>query len=155
MVTDLFGTLLQELGPLLEIPTLHPDRQNSCLIRLKGGLNIQLELDRMGQFFIMGSDLGTVPPGKYRENLFREALKANGMPQPLNGILAYSQKTEHLILFEKMHVKDLNGDKIMAVLTPFCEKARVWRDALARGDIPALTQYYASGKPGGIFGLTR
>ena len=153
MVTDLFGALLQELGPLLEVPHLHPDRNNSCQVRLKGGLTIQLELDRLAQFLIIGTDLGPVPYGKYRENLFREALKANGMPFPLNGILAYSNKTEHLIMFEKLNAKELNGEKIMTVLTPFIEKANVWKEALVRNEIPALTQHYASERPAGIFGL--
>lgn len=92
MVTDFFGSLLQELGKVLEIPDLHPDRNNSCQIVLKNGLNLQIELDRSGQFLIFGADLGVVPPGRYRENLFREALKANDMPHPIHGILAYSKK---------------------------------------------------------------
>src|SRR5262245_58766423 len=99
MVTDLFGALLQELGDSLEKADLHPDRNNSCLIRMKGGQEIQFELDRSSQFLIVGADLGAVPPGKYRENLFREALKANDMPHPIHGILAYSKKTDHLVLF--------------------------------------------------------
>ena len=73
MVTDLLGTLLQELGKSLEIAELSPDENNSCLIELKNGQQIQLELDRSGQFFVIGADIGMVPPGKYRENLFRQA----------------------------------------------------------------------------------
>lgn len=153
MVTDLFGTLLQELGSLMELPNLHADRNNSCLIRLKDGLQIQFELDRLSQFIIIGSDLGTVPFGKYRESLFREALKANGMPFPINGVLAYSQKTEHLIIFEKISVRELNGEKLMAILSPFSEKARIWKEALSRNEIPAINQFFSSEKTAGMFGL--
>lgn len=154
MVTDLFGTILQELAHSMEIADLHPDRNNSCLIRLKNDLQIQLELDRSGEFMIIGSDLGDVPPGKYREVLFREALKANGMQTPLNGILAYSQKSNHLVIYEKLHIKDLNGEKIAAAITPFSEKANAWKDALARGEVPALNQVYSSeSRSSGMFGL--
>jgi len=153
MVTDLLGSLLQELGRILEIADLHPDRNNSCLIKLKEGFNIQLELDRSSQFLTLGADLGMVPPGKYRENLFREALKANGMPPPLYGTLAYSKRTDHLILFEKIQVRDLTGGKIAAEITPFTEKAKIWEDAVKRGDVPVINQMYTSGKSSGMFGL--
>lgn len=154
MVTDMFGALLQELGTLLEATDLHPDRNNSCLIRLKSGLEIQLEIDRGGDFLLLGADLGTVPPGRYRENLFREALKANNMPYPLHGVLSYSHKSDHLVIFEKMHIKDLNGEKIAAEITPFTEKALVWKNAIQQNDIPVVNQMYTSDKrAAGMFGL--
>lgn len=154
MVTDLFGALLQELGRSLQIADLHPDRNNSCQIRLQDQLVIQLELDRSAQFLVLGTDLGDVPPGRYRENLFREALKANDMPYPLHGILAYSRKTNHLILFEKIFCQDLNGTKVAGEITPFVEKAKVWKEALQSNAIPALNQAYTSEKrSAGMFGL--
>lgn len=154
MVTDMFGTLLQELSTLIEATDLHPDRNNTCLVRLKSGLEIQLEIDRSGNFLVLGADLGTVHPGKYRENLFREALKANGLPYPLHGILAYSRKSDHLVLFEKLNIKDLNGEKIAAEIIPFSEKALVWKNAVAQNDIPIINQAYSSvTRSAGMFGL--
>jgi hypothetical protein len=153
MVTDFLGVMLQEMGTNLEIPDLHPDRNNTCQIRLKSGLDIQIELDKSGQFIVLGADLGTVPPGKYRENLFREALKANDMPYPNHGTLAYSKKSDHLVLFERMNIKDLNGEKVAVEITPFSEKALIWKDALQRGDIPPLNQSYMAQSSGGMFGL--
>ena len=154
MVTDLFGTVLQELSKSMQIAELRPDKNNSCLLRLRGGLEIQIEFDRPGQFILLCSDLGAVPPGKYRENLFREALRANGLPHPIHGVLAYSRKTDHLILFEKTSVKDLNGEKIAASIPLFSQKASIWKDALERGEIPSLDQAVAGLRStGGMFGL--
>lgn len=153
MVTDLFGSLLQELGTILQIPDLHPDRNNTCLIKLKNGINIQLEFDRSGRFLLLGTDLGIVPPGKYRENLFREALKANDLPFPTHGTLAYSKKSDCLVMFEKITSTDLTGEKIAAELIPFSEKAIVWKDALQKNDIPMITQGYSPLKSTGMFGL--
>lgn len=155
MVTDLFGALLQELAHALGVPKLEPDPNNSCMIRLKSGLIIQIELDKGGHSLIIGADLGTVPPGRYRENLFREALKANDQPHPLNGILCYSKKSDHLVLYQKINIKDLNGEKIAAEITPFAEKAFTWSEALLRGDIPAVNQAFTPRRPGGMFGLIR
>ena len=153
MVTDLFGTILQELSKALNIPNLQPDRNSSCLIRLKDGLEIQLELDRMGLFLIVGADLGSLPPGKYRENLFREALKANGLPYPWNGILAYSKKTDHLVIYDQLNVKNLTGEKVATFLSSFTAKAKVWKDALSREELPAIDQGYTSQPSSGMFGL--
>jgi hypothetical protein len=153
MVTDLFGAILQELGHSIGVENLTPDSNDSCLLRLESGLIIQIEMDHGGQFLILGADLGTVPPGKYRENLFREALKSNNLPHPLNGIFCYSKKSDHLVLYEKIHIKDLNGEKIAAEITPFAEKAYKWSEALMRGEVPAVNQAFTSQKPGGMFGL--
>lgn len=154
MVTDLFGAILQELGPLLKIKNLHADRNNSCEIKLVNGLIIQLELDKSGEFLVLGCDLGHPAPGAYRESLFKEALRANGMPHPINGILAYSQKTDHLVLFEKIHVKDLNGAIVAERITPFTEKALMWSDAINSGQVPAVQQATTRGMhPAGMFGL--
>jgi hypothetical protein len=155
MVTDALGVLLQEIGTNLGVNNLHPDNNNTCLLRLKSGLIIQIELDKGGQFLILGADLGTVPPGKYRELLFREALKANGLPYPIHGILCYSRKSDHLVIYEKIPLRDLNGEKIAAEITPFAEKAFLWSEALLRNDIPAINQMFTSQKPGGMFGLIR
>lgn len=153
MVQDLFGTLLKELGDSMGNIQLHPDQHNSCLIRLKEGINIQLELDRAGEFLVLGCNLGTVPPGKYRENLFYDALRTNGLPPPLHGILAFSQKTNHLVLFEKIYVKDLTGEKIAAEITPFVQKAVIWSEAIKKSEVPHFTAPYTKKTGGGIFGL--
>jgi hypothetical protein len=153
MVTDLFGSLLQELSASLDIPALHPDSNNSCLIKFKSGVAIQIEVDRSGHHLVIGSDLGSVPIGKYRENLFREALKCNELPPPLHGILSYSEKTDHLVIYEKLPLQDLNGEKIAAAITPFTEKALIWAEALKHNDIPAINQMSTSQGAGGMFGM--
>lgn len=154
MVADQFGAILQELSQAMQIDELHSDRNNSCKIKLQSGVEIQLEIDRSGNFLIVGTDLGEVPPGKYRENIFREALKANDLPPPLNGILSYSKATNHMVLFQKVHVKDLNGEKVAGLIPPFLEKAKAWSEALVRGEIPSITQVYSSDRrSSGMFGL--
>lgn len=152
MVKDLYGTLLEELGRAMQIPDLHPDRNNACQIRLKNGLQIQVEINPKNNMLLLGCDLGDIPQGRYRVDLFREALKANGMPYPQHGILSYSNKTDHLILYEFLSLQDLTGDKIADALTPFTEKALIWKNAMANNEVPVVT--FAGSRPSmGMFGL--
>jgi hypothetical protein len=154
MIANLFESILQELGKtdVIPIQNLHPDGNNSCLIRLKGGLEIQIELDKSGTMLVIGCDLGSPAAGRFRENIFREALKANGLPSPRWGEFAYSQKTDHLVLFHKMHTRDLTGEKVADFLSHFLEKAFLWRDALEHNDVPVVSGTQTS-RPLGMFGL--
>lgn len=152
MVTELLGTLLQELGQSLGVRNLQPDANNSCLLKYPDGQEIQVELDDTGEFLLIGAKLGPVPPGRYREDLFVAALKANAMPHPLHGILCYGPKADNMLMFQKINIKDLNGARIAAEIPPFVEKARLWTDAIKRGDVPLVTQEGAP-RSSGMFGL--
>lgn len=153
MVTDFFGTLLQELAQALHLPSLQPDANNSCILKFKGEVIVQIEIDRSNQSLVIGSDLGSIPAGRYRENIFTEALKANGMPLPRYGIFAYSKQSDHLVIFDALPIRDLTGTKVADFLPLFVQKARIWKTALERGDIPPLATLYTAGQTSGIFGL--
>lgn len=153
MVTDAFGALLQEMGKALKIPKLEPDRNNSCLIKFPNGTELQLELDGSGFFLTIGCDLGSVSPGRYRENVFREALISNGLPHPRHGDFAYSRQSDHLVLFENLSIKDLNGEKIADEVKPFLEKASSWRESISRGEIPSHLPSLSTSRGSGMFGL--
>jgi Tir chaperone protein (CesT) family len=149
MVKNLFEALLDEVGHALKIADLHADRNNTCLISMPNGVKIQLEMHSRTQEFVLGSDLGQIPPGRYRENLFIEALRSNGMPNHV-GILAYSAKNDHLILFQTINLKDLTGERIATDMSPFIEKAKIWQEAMEKGEIPVVANMRTSM---GMFGL--
>lgn len=153
MVSDLFSTLLEELSKSLQIQLLKPDSNQSCLLKLPNELEMQIELDKGGEMLILGSNLGTIPSGKYRQELFKAALKSNGSPHLIQGILAYSRKADQLIIFTRLPLRDLNGERIAAAFATFTEKALVWRNALRDQQIPENSSIYTSNRPGGLFGL--
>jgi hypothetical protein len=154
MVTDAFGLLLQEVGKLLQIPKLEPDAHNSCLINFPGPISIQMEIDRSGNSLILGCDVGTLPPGRYRELVFREALRSNGLPLPHFGEFSYSKPADKLMLMEQIPMQDINGDKIISVLNPLLEKAKYWKETISRGEVPSIATTSSPSKGGaGMFGL--
>lgn len=137
MLTDQFAILIDELGKIMQIK-LAPDANNACQIRYPDGLEIRLDPDRLGEVLFVTCELGPLPQGRYRENLFREALKANGLPPPRNGVFAFNPKKEMLILFEQAPFFDLNAIKTADLLSAFSQKARIWKDAISRGDVPSF-----------------
>lgn len=153
MVAELFESLLQDVGKAFHL-TLKPDANNSCLFRIPPGVSIQMEIDRKRDCFVIGADLGPIPVGKYRENLFQEALRANGMPPPQYGIFAYSRQNDHFILHTLIPVKEITGERLVEYLPHFAEKAWNWKNAIDRGEIPQVVDTSAEAKaPFGIFGV--
>lgn len=92
MVLNAFEALLQELARALQIDQLKPDSNNSCLIQMPNGPKVQLEVNKQEDRLIMGSNLGFLPVGRYREDVFREALKANNLPPPVTAPLPIVKK---------------------------------------------------------------
>lgn len=160
MIADRFGALLDELGSLIH-KKLTIDSQKTCVLHLQNKTNIYLELDRLGEQINIIIDIGSPPTGPYRENLFREALKANGLPSPKNGVFAYGAKTDSLLLYDQEQIEELNGHRLLETLQTLLQKALVWKQAMERGDIPSYQSTELSfgmkGGPNsrvkGIFGL--
>lgn len=153
MVTDRFGALLEELGTVVHVP-LKPDAHNACKLRFPpDNLTVYMEPDAPGENIQIIIDIGKPGEGKYRENLLREALRANGVPPPRLGTFCYGQKGETLLLYDLIPLEDLNGTRLSDIISQFCEKARIWREAIGRGELPPFRSGRSAAKAEGIFGL--
>ena len=152
MVSSQFGALLKEFEPFFNCP-LEPDENNSCLIHLGIGISLQIEMDRQGMILI-GSRLGAVHMGRYRDQLIRQALKSNASSFS-TGIFGFSHKSNQLILFLTLNPHQLNSHQITQLLSPFITKAQSWKEAIEKGEIPTILPISASksNEPSGIFGL--
>lgn len=155
MVADHFDSLLQELGKSMQIEDLHLDSSGTCLIAFPSGLEVYIEPYRQGNFMLISTNVGEVPPGRYREDVFKEALKANGISHPRHGTFAFSDQTGQLILFALLSLNELNGEKIATFLTPYMEKAVSWKNMISSGNIPVAQTAYTSktSAPMGMFGM--
>jgi hypothetical protein len=153
MVGDIYEALLKELSEALQIGKLAPDENNSCLLQFKNGLELQIEPHENNETLIISAPIGEIPPGKYRENVFREALKANAIAYPRHGAFGYSLDTEQLIIFKVMPLKNLTGDQLAAYLNPFMEKAIEWRGILEKNEVPhVIINHKSKPSPFGMFG---
>lgn len=151
MSTDIFAALLKELESYFKCP-LKPDQNQHCLISLPAGFIIQMEIDRSGRYFEISTRLGPLPTfGKFRETLFKETLKSNGLYPKGPGTFAFSSAANQLIFFTQIPMEDISGKKIIQVLTPFLEKAQNWVEAFNRGEVP-VSEGILQAKTG-LFGL--
>jgi len=155
MVIDVLKNILDELArqELFPAAVLRPNQAGICAIPLPDGAQLRLELDKRAENLLILSVLGNVTPGRYRENLFKEALKANGLPHPRHGTLAFSTHSEKLLLFESMPLPGLTGGEVGAFLQPFMEKASVWREAVSTGSVPEVAASKVNLGLGSLFGL--
>lgn len=138
---DPFEELLRELGNEYGI-SLHLDKLSACTLKVSDHLNIQLECDPHRENILAAAFICDLPPGKFREDILRDALKSNE-PFPKNGTLSYSDRNNKLALFSRFPMTSLNGHKLAESINAFVEKANGWRIAVETGSTSSLV-FHAS-----------
>jgi|JI9StandDraft_1071089.scaffolds.fasta_scaffold07366_4 hypothetical protein len=127
-----FSDLIHEFGELLgESFTPYQNRMIRFLIN--ENLRVQIEMDLMGEFVMLACFITEIPPGRFRENVLRDALKANFLLDEHWSTLCYEGKENHLVLFFKIPAHGLTGQKLLDQLLPFVARAGLWRDAIDNG----------------------
>jgi hypothetical protein len=148
-----FEDLIRALGNEMGI-SLKPDPHQSCRIDFSEDIWVQIDLDSTAERILLGSQLGQVTLGPYRERIFLQSLKVNGSTTPITGILAYSEKTNKLILFQFLLIATLNGAKLHHCVQSFLEHATIWIEAIKRGEVPHF-ELEEPKQSSGFFGLKR
>lgn len=134
---DRFAELLSDLGRAVNLP-LHPDKKRICQLNVNSGLfHIQISDEPGKERILIATFVADVPPGKFRENILRDALKANASFPPLE-IFGYSERNNKLALFAHLPYLDLTGEKLSAFLSHFIDKCQAWRTAIDTGAPPPL-----------------
>lgn len=144
-----FPALIYDLGKIWEVD-LYAEKGLFCRINYKQEFFLQLEYEEAKERILIATFLTDVPPGAYRERLFKSALKSNEMSSEY-GILCYSDKNNKLTLFNYLSAIDLTGEKLAQYLEKFIKKAHEWKEAVERGG--ALPVALAEPKLGSPFGL--
>jgi len=129
-----FGELLRALSRAIRLdPPLHPDRHQRCKLLINKVLPLQLEIDSAQENLLVASELFVIPPGKFRENVLKSALKANALPPPRIGTFAYIERKNELVLFEFLPLQHIQMEKMVSFLQSFIEKGESWRRAIESG----------------------
>ena len=71
-----FHDLIAELGEYIG-EDLKVDLNMACSLEINNLIKVQIELDSPGEKILLMSLITELPPGKFRENILKDALKAN------------------------------------------------------------------------------
>lgn len=134
---DAFEELLSRLGKILNL-SLHLDKHHACSIRIHEKLTVQLQLDVSQEHLVLFSKVIEIPPGKFREEVLKEALKANGQKDPRIGTFSYLAKTNHLVLFQRYPLFLLNPERLANLFGAFYEYVDLWQEAIEKGQASPL-----------------
>lgn len=146
-----FENLIQTLGNLMGIP-LHVDPHQSCTLEFSDSCIIQIDLNAYGDQLLIGSQLGNLVPGPYREQIFIQALKVNGLNKIRQGTLAYSEKNDVLVLFDYLPLASTTGESLFEFLSIFYNHVFIWKEAIKVGRIPEIQEEKTES---GFLGLKR
>lgn len=151
-MTDPFETLIQQLSHAIKVP-LHVDQHLACSLKIHQKLTVQIQLDAAQERLMIVAFICELQPGRFRENVLCEALKANNLPDPRTGILGFLPKTQSLTLHQIYRFSSLDGDQLASILAGFIDYADLWREAIAMGQ--SSPSPIRSSKTSNPFGLQR
>ena len=133
-----FELLIQHLGLLLGV-SLHAENGYLCRLIAAGSLKVHLEHEPNLHRILIASFICEIPPGKFREELLKEALKTNDSLDRL-GVLAYSEKNNSLAYFLYLP-EDVAPDKASSSLLGFIETAKAWKAAVETGQMHLIARH--------------
>ncbi len=131
---DKFAALIDDLGVLIGVP-LHPDSKRACRINVDNHLHLQIQDQSEKDRILIAAFIGDTPAGRFRETLFKEALKENSL-FPRLGTFAYSERNNKLAFFSHVYYPDLHGGNLADFLEMFIEKCLQWKKGLETGSLP-------------------
>ncbi|MCB1149051.1 MAG: CesT family type III secretion system chaperone [Chlamydiia bacterium] len=133
-----FGKVLEMINSTLGT-NLDPKTTEAVDLEFQGN-KLKIQTNETRENVLVIADLGEVPPGRYRQDVLKQALRANGYPPPNIGILGFSERSEHLYLFASYPVYAFTKEKLKSILEPFVMKVQLWTDALKSSVVPIVTK---------------
>lgn len=129
---DRFSELISELGHFLNI-SLHVDPRGSCLLQVHHKIKIQLQPNLAETHLLMVCTGIELPPGKFRENVLKEGLKANALADPRPLICSYVGQNNHFVFYQSFPFEILNGERLAALFGSFLTETESWVQAIEQG----------------------
>lgn len=130
---DPFEEQIQQLGEQLDIP-LHVDANRACLLQIEKNLSVQIQTDTAQEKILLISLIAELPPGAFREKVLCQGLKSNHLPDPRTAIFSYLDAKKQLVMHQSYPLEFLNGEKLAALVAGFIEYAKLWYEAVEKGE---------------------
>ena len=128
-----FEELIDQLSTILDVE-LHLDHHNAVALKIRERISIQIQENREQNQLLIACMICEIPPGRFRENVLAEALKANAS-QEMRGSLGYLAMKNSLTLHQTYPMELLDGKKLAALTSNFIEYAERWGKAIQKGQV--------------------
>jgi hypothetical protein len=127
-----FNDLIYELSQILKTD-LKADLNQICPLVIDEEYHVQLEMDISGDSILIGCFVCELPPGKFRENILKDALKASHETKNEKSVFGYCEQVNQLTLFENIPNYDLNGEILYNEICDFVDRVKEWKSAIDSG----------------------
>lgn len=127
-----FPDLIFELGEYIG-EELKVETNNACCLEINETLKVQIELDAPLERILFISLITELPPGKFRENILKDGLKANFLAEEKIGTLSYVERENCLVLFHYLYNLSITKEILHETLIKFIERATAWHKAIETG----------------------
>lgn len=135
---DHFAELIFQLGEDIDLP-LHIDTKRIVSLRIDHKFSIQIEETSDQRYIQIATLLADIPPGKYRVNLFFDALRYNHL-SPRIGTLSFSAKTNQLALHDFLPFASMTVERLKTYLDDFIDLASLFVQHIERGTTSNLIE---------------
>ncbi len=126
-----FSELIDQLSHLLDVP-LQPENETACSILVDNKWTLQMEMDQRNNRLLISSYICVVPPGKFRENVLLQTLKANALAVRI-GTFGFLESSGELIFFHFLCTQEWEIEKVSNFLKEFIYVTNLWIEAIAGG----------------------
>ncbi len=134
---ELFEELIEGLGQAIGV-SLKAIQGKSCTLLIEEKIKVHIEKRDRKEGYLLGSMLGSLPPGRYREEVLKNSLKENHISSKI-GSLAYNAHNDQLVLFYFIEEDRIYPDELSQILTSFTKRALSWKESLEKNETgPAL-----------------
>ncbi|MCH9811333.1 CesT family type III secretion system chaperone [bacterium] len=127
-----FDEIIDGLADALQAD-LYPNVDGVVSMIIKGTIKAQIDLDRRDDGILVCLYIAELPPGKFREHVLKDALKANSRLLTNRGVLAYIGKHNSLVLFQKVRPENITTDSLIDILKHLTARTKLWQDAIDSG----------------------
>lgn len=132
-----FENLITSLGDILDLD-LRADKGVLCKLKIDGRLSINLEYDEVKDLILIATLVEELPAGRFRENVLKEALRANGT-YPRLATFAFSERANKLACFNYISFTNLSTEHFNTKLHEFIDFAYEWHRAIQSGNLLAVS----------------
>lgn len=130
-------TLLHQIGGIINIP-LHAQEGRKCLLEVDRTMRIHLEEDFVKQKILILCLLCDIGAGKFRENILREALKANSyLSRSFD--FGYLEKTNELAFHTYVDTR-IAAESMALYLEKCIVVGKNWISAIQNSQLPNLSR---------------